>query len=77
MQPNCVLDVTQSLIVRVSLDVTALERRARNIEALYVAFDNNRQRAVLHENILLRDAIVKAAATGRPALYSELIFDKN
>ena len=50
------LDVTQSLIVGVSLAVTALERRAGDIEALRIAFDDNRQRVVLHADIVLREA---------------------
>jgi hypothetical protein len=56
VQPNCILDVAQSLIVGLSLAVTALERGAGDIEALRIAFDDNRQRVVLHADIVLREA---------------------
>ncbi len=55
VQPDGVLDVAQSLTVGVSLAVTALERRAGDIEALRIAFDDNRQRVMLHWDIVLRD----------------------
>jgi len=56
MQPDGILDVAQSFIVGVSLAVTALERRAGEIEALPIAFDDNGQRVVLHGGIVLRGA---------------------
>ena len=56
VQPDCILDVVQSLIVGVLLAVTALEGRAGDIEALRIAFDDNRQRVVLHGDIVLREA---------------------
>jgi flagellar biosynthesis/type III secretory pathway ATPase len=56
VQPDGILDVAQSLIVGVSLAVTALERRAGDIEALRIAFDDNRQRVVLHADIVPREA---------------------
>jgi hypothetical protein len=56
VQPDCVLDVAQSLLVSVSQAVTTLERRAGDIETLRIAFDDNRQRVVLHGDIVLREA---------------------
>ncbi len=55
VQPDCVLDVAQSLIVGVSLAVAALERRAGDIKALGIAFDDNWQGVTLHGDIVLRD----------------------
>lgn len=57
MQPDCVLDVAQSRIVAVSLAVTALEGRAGDVEALRIAFDDDRQRVVPHVDIVLREAM--------------------
>lgn len=56
VQPDCILDVAQSLVVCVSLAVTALEQRAGDIETLRIAFDDNRQRVALHGDIVLREA---------------------
>lgn len=64
VQPDCILDVAQSLIVGLSLAVTALEGRAGDIEALRIAFDDNRQRVLLHADIVLREA----RAAGRQAV---------
>ena len=72
MQPNCVIDVAQSLIVGFSLAVTAQERRAGDIESLRIAFDDNRQRVVLHGDIVLR----KARSEGRRILLGMKMEDK-
>ena len=56
VQADGILDVAQSLIVGISLGVAALEGRAGDIEALRVAFDDNRQRVVLHGDVVLREA---------------------
>src|SRR5271154_5893289 len=56
VQPDCILDLAQSLIVGVSMTVTTLKSRAGDIEALRIAFDDDRQRVVLHVGIVLREA---------------------
>lgn len=63
VQSDRIPDVTQGFIVGVPLAVTALERRAGDVETLRVAFDDNRQRVGLHVDIVLREA---RAAERRP-----------
>lgn len=52
VQPDGILDVAQSLILGVSLAVTALERRTGDVEALRMALDDNRQRVVPHGDVV-------------------------